>query len=96
MLYTFVSLTMMILNREPSTNGFPKGYFVIRSLATNRLLDVASDAVEDGAEVILFPQKESSLVEGKFNKHLLEHHTQLALQNFEFQRQIIRFADLYL
>jgi hypothetical protein len=57
---------MMIVNNEPPTHGFPKGYFVIRSLATNRLLDVASDAVEDGAEIILYPQKEASLVEREF------------------------------
>ena len=44
--------------------GFPAGYFVIRSLATGRLLDVELDSVEDGTEIILWPEKESSLVEG--------------------------------
>ncbi|KLO05287.1 hypothetical protein SCHPADRAFT_839583 [Schizopora paradoxa] len=44
--------------------GFPLGYFVIRSLATGRVLDVASDSQKDGGEVILWPAKESSLVEG--------------------------------
>ncbi|KAF9446122.1 hypothetical protein P691DRAFT_804705 [Macrolepiota fuliginosa MF-IS2] len=45
------------------THGFPPGYFVIRSVATNRLLDVKSDYVEDGTEVLLWPEKETSLVE---------------------------------
>ena len=44
--------------------GFPPGYFVIRSLATGRLWDVSSDEVEDGTPVILWPEKEQSLVEG--------------------------------
>jgi hypothetical protein len=45
------------------TNGFPPGYFVIRSVATNRLLDVTQDDVEDGTEILLWPEKETSLVE---------------------------------
>ena len=45
--------------------GFPPGYFVIRSVATGRLLDVEFGSVEDGSGVILWPEKESSLVEGK-------------------------------
>lgn len=43
--------------------GFPPGYFVIRSVATGRLWDVSSDEVEDGTPVILWPEKERSLVE---------------------------------
>ena len=45
--------------------GFPNGYFVIRSIATGNLLDVARDKVDDGTEIVLWPEKESSLVEGK-------------------------------
>lgn len=45
------------------THGFPPGYFVIRSLATNRLLDVQGDSIEDGTEILLWPEKETSLVE---------------------------------
>lgn len=45
--------------------GFPPGYFVIRSVATERLLDVEQDNVGDGAEIILWPEKETSLVEGE-------------------------------
>ena len=44
--------------------GFPPGYFVIRSCATGRLLDVEHDSISDGAELILWPEKETSLVEG--------------------------------
>ena len=44
-------------------NGFPPGYFVVRSVACNRLLDIDSDSSEDGADVILYPESESSLVE---------------------------------
>jgi len=43
--------------------GFPPGYFVIRSTSCNRLLDVSLDDADDGAEIILWPEKESSLVE---------------------------------
>lgn len=45
-------------------HGFPHGYFVIRSVATNRLLDIQGDCVEDGTEIVLWPEKEGSLVEG--------------------------------
>ncbi|KAI9570371.1 WD40 repeat-like protein [Boletus coccyginus] len=44
--------------------GFPPGYFVIRSVATGRLWDVSLDEVEDGTPVILWSEKEQSLVEG--------------------------------
>ena len=46
-------------------DGFPAGCFVIRSLSSGRMLDVCSDSVRDGAPVILWPEKDSSLVEGK-------------------------------
>ena len=46
--------------------GFPPGYFIIRSVATGRLLDVAHNELSDGAEVISWPEMESSLVEGEF------------------------------
>ncbi|KAG9314169.1 hypothetical protein JVU11DRAFT_4955 [Chiua virens] len=47
--------------------GFPSGYFIIRSVATNRLWDVNSDEVEDGTPTILWPEKEQSLVESLRN-----------------------------
>lgn len=55
-------------SRVDDTNfGFPVGYFVIKSVATGRLLDIERDAVEDGAEVVLWPEKEKSLVESAFS-----------------------------
>ncbi|PPQ79894.1 hypothetical protein CVT25_002950 [Psilocybe cyanescens] len=44
-------------------SGFPAGYFVIRSVGTNRLLDVTLDDIEDGTEIALWSEKEKSLVE---------------------------------
>ncbi|KAF7784234.1 hypothetical protein Agabi119p4_399 [Agaricus bisporus var. burnettii] len=49
--------------KDTGTYGFPLGYFVIRSAASNRVLDVSDDSIEDGADVLLWPEKESSLVE---------------------------------
>lgn len=51
---------------DVQTYGFPAGYFVIRSVATNRMLDVVLDDMEDGTEIILWPDKEPSLVESMF------------------------------
>ncbi|KAG6851327.1 hypothetical protein H0H93_005725 [Arthromyces matolae] len=45
------------------TYGFPTGYFVIRNLSTNRVLDVKGDQIEDGTEIILWEETEKSLVE---------------------------------
>lgn len=45
--------------------GFPPGYFIIRSLAAGRVLDVENGSIDDGAEVILWPEKETLLVDGK-------------------------------
>jgi len=49
------------------TFGFPPGYFIIRSVATQRLWDVEADEVEDGTEIALWPEKDNSLVEGLRN-----------------------------
>ncbi|KAG2159612.1 WD40 repeat-like protein [Suillus bovinus] len=46
-----------------SLYGFPPGYFVIRNLGNGRLWDVCGDDVEDSAEILLWPEKEKSLVE---------------------------------
>lgn len=48
------------------TYGFPAGYFVVKNVATGRLLDVESDLVEDGTPLILWPETETSLVEGSY------------------------------
>ncbi|KAF8640942.1 hypothetical protein AX17_000589 [Amanita inopinata Kibby_2008] len=44
-------------------HGFPPGYFVVKSVACNRVLDVAGDGIEDGTGILLWPEKEKSLVE---------------------------------
>ncbi|KAF9074939.1 hypothetical protein BDP27DRAFT_1213234 [Rhodocollybia butyracea] len=49
----------------PQSNGFPPGYFIIRSVATGRVLDVAGDYTEDGTDLILWPEKDTSLVESR-------------------------------
>jgi hypothetical protein len=56
---------------KPELNGFPPGYFVIRSLANGRMLDVEMDKAADGTPVLLWPEKESSLVESTRRTHLL-------------------------
>ena len=47
--------------------GFPPGYFIIRSVASDRLLDVTMDGIEDSTEIGLWPEKEKSLVESQDN-----------------------------
>jgi len=53
----------MTQTADIDTTGFPPGYFIIRSVASNRLLDVTMDYIEDGTEICLWPEKEKSLVE---------------------------------
>lgn len=53
----------MTQNTDVDTAGFPPGYFLIRSVASNRLIDVTMDDIEDGTEIGLWPEKEKSLVE---------------------------------
>jgi hypothetical protein len=48
-----------------TTQGFPPGYFVIKSVASDRVLDITGDEVEDGTEMILWVETEKSLVESK-------------------------------
>ncbi|KAH9065619.1 hypothetical protein EDB87DRAFT_1592050 [Lactarius vividus] len=59
---------MLIKERDEKVSsndyGFPPGCFILRSVSSRRLLDVASDSVHDGAPIILWPEKDSSLVEG--------------------------------
>ncbi|KAG8948617.1 hypothetical protein FRC03_000672 [Tulasnella sp. 419] len=47
-----------------ASSGFPAGYFLIKSVATGRLLDVMRGDCEDGTDIILWSEKEKSLVEG--------------------------------
>lgn len=60
---------MHVMTADLQTFGFPAGYFIIRSVATNRLWDVEADDVEDGTEIALWPEKEKSLVEGMLSYH---------------------------
>lgn len=54
---------ILIMTADTETYGFPAGYFIIRSIACNRVLDVTQDDIEDGTEIVLWPEKETSLVE---------------------------------
>ncbi|KAF8486715.1 hypothetical protein JB92DRAFT_2799119 [Gautieria morchelliformis] len=47
-----------------SSTGFPPGYFVVRNISTGKVLDVELDGKHDGAEVVMFPEKETSHVLG--------------------------------
>ncbi|OBZ68611.1 putative agmatinase 1 [Grifola frondosa] len=58
-----MQLTTPPVDADLHTYGFPPGYFVLRSVANGRVLDVNSDMVEDGTEIILWPETETSLVE---------------------------------
>lgn len=51
------------LSVELNSYGFPQGYFMLRSIGTDRLLDVAQGFIEDGTDVILWPATETSQVE---------------------------------
>ncbi|EJU05856.1 hypothetical protein DACRYDRAFT_62552 [Dacryopinax primogenitus] len=62
------------------THGFPNGYFIIRHLSTNRVLDLGGSATADNSEVFLWPEKEGSLVEelrdpGAHNQVFFIDHT---------------------
>ena len=45
--------------------GFPRGDFLLRSVSSGRMLDVSSDSVQDGTPIILWPEKDNSLLESK-------------------------------
>lgn len=55
--------TIPPLEVELNTYGFPRGYFMLRSLGTDRVLDVCQGLIADGTAIILWPSTESSLVE---------------------------------
>jgi hypothetical protein len=64
-------------NASSNDNGFPPGCFVLRSVSSGRMLDVSSDSVRDGAPIILWPEKDNSLVEGKSLIAYGSSHTEL-------------------
>ncbi|KAG6908271.1 hypothetical protein DXG01_005536 [Tephrocybe rancida] len=53
------------MSGDVQTYGFPAGYFVVRNVATNRFLDVKGDQREDGTEIILWSENDTSLVEAR-------------------------------
>ena len=56
----------MTQTADIDNTGFPSGYFIIRSVASERLLDVTMDDTEDGTEIGLWPEKEKSLVDSQY------------------------------
>ncbi|CCL98108.1 uncharacterized protein FIBRA_00102 [Fibroporia radiculosa] len=55
------------MDADLHTYGFPPGYFIIRSVASRRNLDVEMGSADDGTNVILWPETENSLVESVRN-----------------------------
>ncbi|KAH9835897.1 WD40-repeat-containing domain protein [Rhodofomes roseus] len=51
------------MNADLNLYGFPPGYFIIRSVATGRLLDVEMGWADDGTQMILYTENETSLVD---------------------------------
>ncbi|KAJ7069044.1 WD40 repeat-like protein [Mycena belliarum] len=50
--------------RETMPGSFEaESYFIVRAVASNRLLDVTMDSIEDGTELALWPEKDTSIVE---------------------------------
>lgn len=64
---TALNMQLTPMDADLHTYGFPPGYFVIKNVATDRLLDVESDVIEDGTPLILWPETETSLVEGMWH-----------------------------
>lgn len=51
------------LEAETNNYGFPRGYFMLRSIGAERVLDVTEGFKGDGTPIILWPVTESSLVD---------------------------------
>jgi hypothetical protein len=62
--------SMMTQTANIDNTGFPSGYFIIRSVASERLLDVTMGNTEDGTELGLWPEKEKSLVDSQYLSNL--------------------------
>ncbi|KAI0073707.1 hypothetical protein K474DRAFT_1666275 [Panus rudis PR-1116 ss-1] len=60
---TALNMQITPMDADLSTYGFPQGYSIIKNVANERLLDVDSDLIEDGTNLILYPPTETSLVE---------------------------------
>ncbi len=53
-------------SRPAMSSGFPQGYFLIKSVAADRVLDVENAADIDGTPVIAWPELEANWVQGLF------------------------------
>lgn len=63
---TTMTTDSKVISAPDEDLGFPAGYFVLRNTGSDRMLDIDRGSVDDGAEVLLFPEKEKSLVEGAY------------------------------
>ena len=92
------SVLMMTETADIDNTGFPPGYFIIRSVASDRLLDVTMDDTEDGTEIGLWPEKEKSLVDSQYlsiYSFLVVNSLSLNLkQAFEILQPITRLVSL--
>jgi hypothetical protein len=80
------SLSTTTMTDIVERSGFPPGYFVVRSAACERLLDVSGDEIEDGTEIVLWPEKEKSLVESEY-----EYERKRALDSYLVSGSLPRF-----
>ena len=64
----------MTQGADTDSTGFPPGYFVVRSVASGRLLDVTMDDIENGTGIGLWPEKEKSLVKVSSVSPLVVNH----------------------
>lgn len=62
----FNSELPIAMDADLNLYGFPPGYFLIRSVVTGRLLDVEMGWSEDGTQLILYTENETSLVDCEF------------------------------
>lgn len=86
---------VMTQTADIDNTGFPPGYFIIRSVASDKLLDVTWDEIEDGTEIALWPEKEKSLVESQFSFSLVVNNLSLNLkQAFENLQPTTRCVSL--
>lgn len=58
---------------ETTSVAFPQGYFIIRSRATGRVLDVDESRIDDGTELILWEDREQSHVLSEQRNVLWSH-----------------------
>ena len=75
-------LLMMTETADIDNTGFPPGYFIIRSVASDRLLDVTMDETEDGTEICLWPEKEKSLVDSQYLSYTLFLYSLVVVDSF--------------